>query len=99
MPKVLKSRLHVVPVLLRALDVLELLSRTNAPLRMDEIADTTGVSRTTTYRILQTFVHRGYLAHDLEGKYSLSKSIDMTTILRWHATAADAESAQKSRVT
>jgi len=94
MPKVLKSRFYVIPVLMHALDVLEFLSRTEAPLRMDEIADGTGVSRTTTYRILQTLVLRGYLAHDLEGRYSLSKSIEMTTILRRHS-----ESAQKSRVT
>jgi DNA-binding IclR family transcriptional regulator len=67
---VTKSRFYLVPVLMRALDILELLSR-STPLKMGEISLAVDVSPTTTYRILQTLVHRGYLAQDLEGKFTV----------------------------
>lgn len=79
MLKVAKGRFYVVPVLMRALDILEFLSRTDSPLRMDEIANDTGVSRTTTYRILQTLVRRGYLTHGPEGKFSMSNLPEIRT--------------------
>lgn len=72
MVKAAKSRFYLVPVLMHTLDILELLSTTNDRLKLNEISDLTGVPLTTTYRILQTLVHRGYLSHDLEGKYSLA---------------------------
>jgi len=72
MLKVTKKHLYVVPVLLSTLDILEFLSRIEAPLKMNEISDVTGVSLTTTYRILQTLVHRGYLDQNFEGKYSIA---------------------------
>jgi DNA-binding IclR family transcriptional regulator len=67
---VTKSRFYLVPVLMRALDILELLSR-STPLKMGEISLAVDVSPTTTYRILQTLVQRGYLAQDLEGKFTV----------------------------
>ena len=38
---------------------------------MNDISRATGVSQTTTYRILRTLVHRGYLSQDLEGRFSM----------------------------
>ncbi len=40
-------------------------------LNMNDISRATGVSQTTTYRILRTLVHRGYLSQDLEGRFSM----------------------------
>ena len=71
MLRVTKSRFYLVPVLMRTLDILELLVRSNAPLKTNEISRVTGVSPTTTYRILRTLVYRGYLAQDLEGRFSM----------------------------
>ena len=82
MLKVTRNRLYVVPVLMSSLDILEFLSRTEVPLKMNEISDATGVPLTTTYRILQTLVHRGYLAHDAEGRYSLANPAEMMSAFR-----------------
>lgn len=75
---------------MHTLDILELLSTTDARLKLNEISDVTGVPLTTTYRILQTLVHRGYLAHDLAGKYSLSDSPVTKTLFAKHADASGA---------
>jgi hypothetical protein len=71
MLKVTKSRFYVVPILMRTLDILELLSRSGGSLKTNEISRITGISQTTTYRILRTLIHRGYVAQDLEGRFSL----------------------------
>ena len=71
MKKITKRQPYSVPVLMRALDILEFLRRSDIPLKPDEISNATGVSRTTTYRILHTFVRRGYVAQDQGGKFSL----------------------------
>jgi IclR helix-turn-helix domain len=80
MQKVTKTRIYTVPVLTHALDILEYLRERNIPLRLNEISDATGVSLTTTYRILQTLVRREYVTHDPEGRFRiqipLAKSID-----------------------
>lgn len=91
MPKVTKNRAYVVPVLMSTLDILEYLSRTDAPLKMNQISDVTAVPPTTTYRILQTLVHRGYLTHDLEGRYSLANLPEMISAFRKHESATDVE--------
>jgi hypothetical protein len=58
-------------VLMHTLDILDLLRGSDAPLKMHEISEATGVSLTTTYRILQTLLHRGYLAQDRMGRLTL----------------------------
>jgi len=71
MLRVTKSRFYVVPVLMRTLDILELLCESDIPLKSNEVSIATGVPQTTTYRILRTLVHRGYVAQDLEGRFSI----------------------------
>src|SRR3982074_385377 len=66
-----RSRLYVIPVLSKALDVLELLQKENTPRTLEEIYQRTNISKTTVYRILKTLVHRGYLAHSENGLYRL----------------------------
>jgi len=66
MKKVTKRQPYSVPILMRALDILEFLRGSDIPLKPDEISNATGVSRTTTYRILHSFVLRGYVALDPE---------------------------------
>ena len=71
MLRVTKSRFYVVPVLMRTLDILELLCESNIPLKSNEVSIATGVPQTTTYRILRTLVHRGYVAQDFEGRFTI----------------------------
>lgn len=81
MLRVTKNHFYVVPVLMRALDILEFLCERDSPIRMNEIATVTGVSQTTTYRILRTLVHRGYLAQDLEGRFSILRKPGVNSLI------------------
>jgi len=65
------QRLYLIPVLSKALDVLELLQSENQPKSLEEIYQRTNISKTTVYRILKTFTHRGYLAQSENGLYRL----------------------------
>lgn len=65
------KRLYLIPVLSKALDILELLQSEHGPLTLEAIYQRTNISKTTVYRILKTFVHRGYLAQSQEGLYRL----------------------------
>jgi ribose transport system substrate-binding protein len=58
-------------VLSKALDVLELLQGEVAPHTLDEIYKQTGISKSTVYRILKTYAHRGYVAQTANGAYRL----------------------------
>src|SRR5947209_526689 len=63
------KRLYLIPVLSKALDILELLQAENQPLTLEAIHRQTRISKTTVYRVLKTFVHRGYLAQSPDGLY------------------------------
>lgn len=66
------KRLYHIPVLSKALDILELLQAEDRPLALEALHQRTKISKTTIYRILKTFVHRGYLAHTEGGLYRLA---------------------------
>lgn len=63
------KRLYLIPVLSKALDILELLQEENQPMTLEAIHRKTKISKTTVYRILKTFVHRGYLSQSPDGLY------------------------------
>ena len=65
------NNLYVIPVLSKALDVLELLQGEAQPHTLDEVYKQTGISKSTVYRILKTFAHRGYVAQTGNGAYRL----------------------------
>lgn len=71
MPKTAPKRLYLIPVLSKALDILELLQSDNRPLNLEAIYEQTNISKTTVYRILKTLVHRGYLAQTQDGLYRI----------------------------
>jgi ribose transport system substrate-binding protein len=68
-PKI--KRLYLIPILSKALDVLELLEQTNGPIALEDVYQQTNISKTSVYRILKTLVHRGYLAQGQSGQYRL----------------------------
>ena len=53
----------------KALDILELLQAENQQLALEAIYRKTKISKTTVYRILKTFVHRGYVSQSQDGLY------------------------------
>jgi ribose transport system substrate-binding protein len=63
------KRLYLIPVLSKALDILELLQADNQPMTLEAIHRQTKISKTTVYRVLKTFVHRGYLSQSPDGLY------------------------------
>ena len=71
MAKAKIKRLYLIPILSKALDVIELLEQDNAPLTLEDVYQKTNISKTSVYRILKTLVHRGYLAQTPSGQYRL----------------------------
>src|SRR3954463_7489799 len=69
--KTAPKRLYLIPVLSKALDVLELLQLDNLPRGLESTYVQTNISKTTVYRILKTLVHRGYLAQTQDGLYRI----------------------------
>lgn len=65
------KRLYLIPVLTKALDILELLQSENEPMVLEAIHKRTKVSKTTVYRILKTLVHRGYVGQTADRHYRL----------------------------
>lgn len=68
-PKI--KRLYLIPILSKALDVLELLEQANGPMALEDVHQKTNISKTSVYRILKTLVHRGYVAQGQSGEYRL----------------------------
>ena len=71
MPKSKIKRLYLIPILSKALDVLELLEQDHTPLNLEDVYQKTQISKTSVYRILKTLVHRGYVAQGQNGLYRL----------------------------
>lgn len=65
------KRLYLIPILSKALDVLEMLEEQNAPMSLEDVYQRTKISKTSVYRILKTLVHREYVAHTESGEYRL----------------------------
>ena len=71
MPKAKIKRLYLIPILSKALDVIEQLEQNNAPVTLEDVYQRTQISKTSVYRILKTLVHRGYVAQSQDGQYRL----------------------------
>ncbi len=71
MPKAKIKRLYLIPILSKALDVLELLEQNNSQVSLEDVFQKTQISKTSVYRILKTLVHRGYVAQAQNGSYRL----------------------------
>ena len=63
------KRLYLIPVLSKALDILELLQSSGESMVLESIYKQTKISKTTVYRILKTLVHRGYVAQTSDKQY------------------------------
>jgi len=65
------KRLYLIPILSKALDVMELLQTERAPMSLEMVYQRTRFSKTSVYRILQTLLHRGYVARSGDGLYRI----------------------------
>lgn len=65
------KRLYLIPILSKALDIMELLQAEKSPMVLEAVYQRTRFSKTSVYRILQTLVHRGYVAKTGDGLYRL----------------------------
>ena len=64
-----------VRVLGRAFDILEALSRENAPMTLSEISETVGLSKSTVHRILTAMLDRSFVAKTDAGSYTIGFKI------------------------
>lgn len=71
MPKAKVQRLYLIPILSKALDIIELLEESHSPVTLEDVYQKTHISKTSVYRILKTLVHRGYVAQTQNGQYRL----------------------------
>ena len=71
MPKAKIKRLYLIPILSKALDVIEQLEQNHSPVTLEDVYQKTQISKTSVYRILKTLVHRGYVAQSQDGQYRL----------------------------
>jgi ribose transport system substrate-binding protein len=71
LPKAKIKRLYLIPILSKALDVIELLEQDHSPVSLEDVYQKTQISKTSVYRILKTLVHRGYVAQAQNGLYRL----------------------------
>ena len=81
MLRVSKSRGYSVRAVGYALDILEVLQAKKTPLRSKEVAGLAKTPLSSTYRILQTFLERGYVTRHLDGRFSI-KSAHSNTFVR-----------------
>lgn len=65
------KRIYLIPVLSKALQILELLRSANQPQSVDSIQQQTQFARSTVYRILKTLAHYGYVSHTADGQYRI----------------------------
>ncbi len=71
LPNKTTKRLYLIPILSKALDVMELLQTERASMSLEAVYQRTKFSKTSVYRILQTLLHRGYVARSGDGLYRL----------------------------
>lgn len=63
--------LYHVPILSKALEILEILQARNQSVSIDDLHRQTRFPKSSVYRILKTLEQRGYLDHQADGQYRL----------------------------
>jgi uncharacterized membrane protein len=67
-----EDREYIVPVLCHALAIIEVLRARDSGLKLEEIHQATGISKSTAYRIIRTLVAKRYVARDQHALYKWS---------------------------
>jgi biotin operon repressor len=79
---------YLIPMLSRALDIIELLQADKSPMTLDEVHRRTRFSRSSVYHVLQTLAYHGYVAKTSDGLYRL---VSLTTTMRFGFGSQSAE--------
>ena len=66
------DREYIVPVLLNAIAILQLLREHENGLKLSQIQELTGIPKTTAYRILRTYVATGHVRSVDTGHYTIA---------------------------
>lgn len=67
---------HFVPCVLRTIEILDALRYARTGLRIEDLRSTSRASRSTTYRIVRSLLHGGYIERDNNGgRYHLNPAI------------------------
>lgn len=82
-----------VQVLDRAFDILEELARAQEPRGLSELAQATGMSKSTVHRIVGTMLKRGYVEKTLEGRYTIGPKMFHT--LSYHINSLELQTEAK----
>jgi DNA-binding IclR family transcriptional regulator len=67
------NRSYIIPVLSKALILMKVLQESDRPLTVDELTASTGIAKSTVYRILRTLSAYDYLPNGAEGVYSFRR--------------------------
>jgi ribose transport system substrate-binding protein len=65
------GRIYQVPILSKALEIIEHLQTENHSISIEDLYRQTRFSKSSVYRILKTLEHRGYLDRQEDGRYRL----------------------------
>ena len=65
-----RERTYLVPVLVKALKIIDLLNESEQPLKIEEITHRLGYSKSTVYRIVRTLCVYSSLQRKSTGRYS-----------------------------
>ena len=80
----------------KAVQVIEILRETAAGLRVDDLRERTGYSRTTVYRILKTLTACDYMLRDSGGVYRLNDAVLLPSTGQMHRVIASTGWAERS---
>lgn len=70
-----KQTTGTAPALEKGLDIIELLSQTNKPMRLTEIAEKLGRSKSEIYRMVNVLLERGYLEKNFDDVITLTSKL------------------------
>ncbi|WP_188553719.1 helix-turn-helix domain-containing protein [Edaphobacter dinghuensis] len=70
------DREYIVPILLKSVQVLDLLGEVPGGMRIEQIHQETGIAKTTVYRIVRTLVVSGRLCHANNGAYAIARKLN-----------------------
>lgn len=66
---------ELVQSLVRALDIMESVSRSPSGVRLADVSDELGLNTTTAYNLMRTLAERGYLQKDSLNRYRLGRAV------------------------
>jgi len=67
-----ENREYIVPILCKALQIMEVLRAESSGLRLEDIHLATGIPKSTAYRIVRTLVAKHYVAQEQRNLYKWS---------------------------